>query len=255
MTAAARRYAPIPTRPTFGAFGLLGALGASLEPRQQIFCGTNKNPSTAHKHQLREQMRAALAMRGVRTYPGIPWQPDEQAAWNAYNVSKGLKPMLFGKYPMGTQCDALWKGAAKFQATRATDPVAGFGSVESIDSIADRNGSDDEIMDSLEAQYQEEYLENFPRGSGVRRDGLYDPAALEGLGSMPYSQAVAGLGEDTAGSVLTEYALRSLVWAACGYYVGKKLGPSGSSAGIAGAVAGALAGPVGLAGVAAYYAK
>lgn len=95
---------------------MFGALGAVLS-RQYKYCGLNVGNDPQKLGVQREAMRAQLARLGVPTFPGLPWQPSEQKAWNDFNVSQGLKPMLFGNYPMGTQCDALYRARTKYQSS------------------------------------------------------------------------------------------------------------------------------------------
>lgn len=103
-----------------------GMNGLGAMPKwEYTFCGNTPNPSYAQAVKAREAMRQQLATLGVATFPGRPWQASEQAAWNAYNVSRGLKPMTFGKYPMGTQCGALLNGPVKIPG--GPSGVAGFG--------------------------------------------------------------------------------------------------------------------------------
>jgi hypothetical protein len=152
----------------------------------------------------------------------------------------------------------------------------GFGSVdtiESIDAIADRDGSDDEILASIEESYKADYASSFPRGAGVRREGIYGYGGLAGLGSL-YGNKSNGIryfyprggvrgygayGADvtipaTVTTSLTMWLVGRAIGALCGYYIGKKLGPANSYAGLAGAGGTLFAGPLGLAAVAAYYA-
>jgi len=174
------------------AFNGLGAYGATPMFEFQ-FCGNNPKPTFSQATEQRETLRRRLAILGVQTYPGRPWQPSEQAAWNAYNVSRGLKPMMFGKYPMGTQCNALYNGPIKIP--NGPPGVAGLGAFS-------------------------------VNGQEILPDGF-------SLGAFLAQRAVYGI---------------------LGWYVGSKLGPKGSSAGLAGGVGCALAGPLGLAITAAMYA-
>ncbi len=105
--------------------GMLHGLGAVLK-QEGLFCSpgvTTKHPFATQANS-REAMRRMLAAVGVATYPGRPWTSTEQNAWNAYNKQKGLQPMLFGKYPMGTQCKTL---IDQFTKTPNGGSVAGLG--------------------------------------------------------------------------------------------------------------------------------
>ena len=162
-------------------------------------------------------------------------------------------------------------------AVPARQTYGGFGEVdtiESIDAIADRDGSDDEILASIEEGYKRDYASSFPRGSGVRREGVYGYGGLGAFGSLYGNKSngirrfypgagYRGFGEgtltingtsvpvDTSG--LGMAIAKTAVYAVLGYYVGGKLGPASSSSAAAGAVACAFGGPIGLAIVAAYY--
>jgi hypothetical protein len=172
----------------FGAYGAVPVF-------QHQFCGNNPKPTPAQAIAAREAFRKKLADKGIPTYPGRSWQPSEQAAWNAYNKSQGLAPMLFGKYPMGTQCDAM-----------------NYGSF-----VVDDN----------------------------RKKGI------AGFGTLAINGKEIGGADFSLGSFVAQRAVYGLI----GWYVGSKLGPKGSSAGVAGGIGCALAGPLGLAITAACYAK
>jgi hypothetical protein len=132
--------------------GMLSGLGAVLRS-EQLFCGVKAPVTLAEKIVSREAMRKMLARVGVQTYPGRAWQPSEQAAWNAFNKSKGLKPMLFGKYPQGTQCQALVNAAnvASFPSESGVAGFRGFGDDAAPTSPAPTVLTEQDIADIKEA--------------------------------------------------------------------------------------------------------
>jgi len=106
--------------------GMLRGVGLGAVMKQEnLFCSPSVTTSSPLSSQVaaREMMRRYLAAAGVATYPGRPWTATEQNAWNAYNKQKGLQPMLFGKYPMGTQCKTL---VNQYNTTPGGGSVAGF---------------------------------------------------------------------------------------------------------------------------------
>lgn len=201
-----------------GIYGY-GGLGAVLTSQEQ-FCSISPPSTPQRAYDARESMRRMMATHGIKTYPGTLWRKEEQDAWNAFNVSRGLKPMLFGKYPRGTQCEALNRGPFQIAAARPTAPnLSGFGSLYGNKS------------------------------NGIRR--FFPRGGYQGFGEGTLTINGTSVPVDTSG--LGMAIAKTAVYAVLGYYVGGKLGPASSSSAAAGAVACAFGGPIGLAIVAAYY--
>lgn len=104
----------------------MSGLGALLPNPEQQFCSLYNPTTLKAKQARREEMRMKMANVGIPTYPGRAWQASEQAAWNAYNVQRGLKPMTFGKYPMGQQCNTLWNDPKAVVPMRSENSFAGL---------------------------------------------------------------------------------------------------------------------------------
>lgn len=202
-----------------GIYGY-GGLGAESNIRQYQFCSGYPKPTPQEAYDARESLRRRMAAHGIRTYPAMLWQKEEQDAWNAFNVSRGLQPMKLGKYPMGKQCLALDKGPFKFTPPRAVAAnLSGFGSLYGNKS------------------------------NGIRR--FFPRGGYQGFGEGTLTINGTSVPVDTSG--LGMAIAKTAVYAVLGYYVGGKLGPASSSSAAAGAVACAFGGPIGLAIVAAYY--
>ncbi len=98
--------------------------GGGSNIREYQFCGGYPKPTYAEMVESRESMRRRMAAHGIKTYAGVPWQKEEQDAWNAFNVSRGLQPMKLGRFPMGKQCNEMNKGPFRFDLASR---LAGFG--------------------------------------------------------------------------------------------------------------------------------
>lgn len=197
---------------------------------------------------------SAMGALGDMTVPDLPlWQ------WAAIGLGGGavlgaIAAVVFpkkGRLPLMNHLPVLPVWQTSYRPVKAVNTFGSLGETDTIEEISSlvSNGSDDDVVDALEDMYKKDYLSSFPRGAGVRNGALY---GYHGFGADPGAASLSITGA-TVTTTLGMWIAQRVIGAAAGYYVGKKLGPSGSYAGAVGAAATLFAGPLGLAAVAAYY--